>query len=65
LLARYPTRSVAPFSLLVPVIGLASAAVFLGEGLSAAQVVGAALVMAGLVVNVFGARLVQRLLPAR
>jgi O-acetylserine/cysteine efflux transporter len=65
LLARYPAGSVAPFSLLVPVIGLASAAVFLGEGLSAAQVVGAALVMAGLVVNVFGARLVQRLLPAR
>ncbi|GJH20444.1 EamA family transporter [Caballeronia novacaledonica] len=65
LLARYPAGSVAPFSLLVPVIGLASAAVFLGEGLSVAQVVGAALVMAGLVVNVFGARLVQRILPAR
>ncbi|KAK47543.1 acetylserine transporter [Caballeronia jiangsuensis] len=65
LLARYPAGSVAPFSLLVPVIGLASAAVFLGEGLSAAQVVGAALVMAGLVVNVFGARLAQRILPAR
>ncbi|MFM0517155.1 MULTISPECIES: EamA family transporter [Caballeronia] len=65
LLARYPAGSVAPFSLLVPVIGLASAAVFLGEGLSVAQVVGAALVMAGLAVNVFGARLVQRILPAR
>jgi O-acetylserine/cysteine efflux transporter len=65
LLARYPAGSVAPFSLLVPVIGLASAAVFLGEALSAAQVAGAALVMAGLAVNVFGARLVQRILPAR
>ncbi|SAK77010.1 permease [Caballeronia temeraria] len=65
LLARYPAGSVAPFSLLVPVIGLASAAVFLGEGLSAAQVAGAALVMAGLAVNVFGARLVRRILPAR
>jgi O-acetylserine/cysteine efflux transporter len=63
LLARYPAGSVAPFSLLVPVIGLASAALFLGEGLSAAQVAGAALVMAGLVVNVFGARLVRRVLP--
>jgi O-acetylserine/cysteine efflux transporter len=47
------------------VIGLASAALFLGEGLNSAQVAGAALVMAGLVVNVFGARLVQRILPAR
>ncbi|MDR5766046.1 MULTISPECIES: EamA family transporter [unclassified Caballeronia] len=65
LLARYPAGSVAPFSLLVPVIGLASAALFLGESLNSAQVAGAALVMAGLVVNVFGARLVQRILPAR
>ena len=62
LLARYPAGSVAPFSLLVPVIGLASAAAFLGEGLSAAQVAGAAFVMAGLVVNVFGERLVRRAL---
>jgi O-acetylserine/cysteine efflux transporter len=60
LLARYPAASVAPFSLLVPVIGLVSAAVFLGEGLSSAQIAGTALVMAGLVVNVFGGRLVQR-----
>lgn len=64
LLARYPAASVAPFSLLVPVIGLVSAAVFLGEDLSAAQIAGAALVMAGLVVNVFGKWLVQRLMPA-
>ncbi|KND55455.1 Permease of the drug/metabolite transporter (DMT) superfamily [Candidatus Paraburkholderia kirkii] len=63
LLERYPAGSVAPFSLLVPVVGLASAAVFLGEGLSAAQIAGAALMMAGLVVNVFGERPVQRLLP--
>ena len=62
LLARYPAGSVAPFSLLVPVIGLASAAAFLGEGLSTAQIAGAAFVMAGLVVNVFGERLVRRAL---
>ncbi|CCD37981.1 Permease of the drug/metabolite transporter(DMT) superfamily [Candidatus Paraburkholderia kirkii UZHbot1] len=59
LLARYPAGSVAPFSLLVPVIGLGSAAVFLGEGMSAAQIVGA-----GLVVNVFGGRLVQRVMAS-
>ncbi|SAK70074.1 permease [Caballeronia hypogeia] len=64
LLARYPAGSVAPFSLLVPVIGLVSAAVVLGEEMNAAQVAGAALVMAGLVVNVFGARLVRRVLPS-
>ncbi|MDR5758020.1 EamA family transporter [Caballeronia sp. LZ035] len=64
LLARYPAASVAPFSLLVPVIGLVSAAVFLGEDLSGAQIAGAALVMAGLVVNVFGKWLVQRVMPS-
>ncbi|MEX3930766.1 EamA family transporter [Paraburkholderia phymatum] len=65
LLSRYPAGQVAPFSLLVPIIGLASASVLLGESLSAAQIGGAALVMAGLAVNVFGGWVVQRLAPAR
>jgi O-acetylserine/cysteine efflux transporter len=65
LLSRYPASQVAPFSLLVPIIGLASASLFLGESLSTAQIAGAALVMAGLGVNVFGGWLVQRLMPAR
>jgi O-acetylserine/cysteine efflux transporter len=60
LLSRYPAAQVAPFSLLVPIVGLASAAVMLGESLSATQIVGAALVMGGLVVNVFGGWLVRR-----
>ncbi len=41
-------------SLLVPIVGLASAALLLDEGLSPIQFVGAVLVMAGLMVNVFG-----------
>ncbi|HEY1997737.1 EamA family transporter [Paraburkholderia sp.] len=65
LLSRYPASQVAPFSLLVPIIGLASASVFLDEQLSMAQIIGAVLVMAGLVVNVFGAWLVRRFVPAR
>jgi O-acetylserine/cysteine efflux transporter len=60
LLARYPASQVAPFSLLVPIIGLASAAVLLGEALTPMQIAGAALVMAGLAVNVFGGWIVQR-----
>ena len=64
LLSRYPTGQVAPFSLLVPVIGLSSSAWLLGEHLSAVQVVGAAVVMLGLLINVFGARLVGLLRPA-
>lgn len=56
LLGRYETWRVAPLSLLVPVVGMASAALFLDERLSTTQLVGAALIMAGLYINVFGLR---------
>ncbi len=65
LLGRYPASQVAPFSLLVPIVGLASAALLLDEGLTSMQFLGAVLVMAGLCVNVFGGWLRQRLMPAR
>ncbi|HCQ7769723.1 O-acetylserine/cysteine exporter [Enterobacter kobei] len=56
LLGRYETWRVAPLSLLVPVVGLASAALLLDETLSAQQLLGAVLIMAGLYINVFGLR---------
>ncbi|URO01303.1 O-acetylserine/cysteine exporter [Leclercia adecarboxylata] len=56
LLGRYETWRVAPLSLLVPVVGIASAALLLDEKLGALQLVGAVLVMAGLYINVFGFR---------
>ena len=59
LLSRYPASQVAPFSLLVPVVGISSAALLLGERLGALQMVGAALVMAGLLINVWGGRLLD------
>ena len=57
LLSRYPTGLIAPFALLVPVSGIASGAIFLGESLAPLQAVGAALVFAGLVENVYGPRI--------
>jgi len=60
LLARYPAGLIAPLSLLVPVVGMASAFVLLGETMTGLEVVGSALVFAGLVVNVFGPRLWAR-----
>ncbi len=57
LLSRYETWRVAPLSLLVPVVGILSASLLLGESLSGRQLSGAALVMLGLLVNVFGTRL--------
>ncbi|MET9377084.1 EamA family transporter [Streptomyces sp. NPDC002992] len=47
LLRRYPASSVAPFSLLVPVFGMSSAALFLGEGVSALRWCAAALLVGG------------------
>ena len=59
LLQRYAASTVAPLSLLVPVVGMASAALLLGETLSGLQLTGAVLIMAGLYINVFGLRLVR------
>ncbi|MBF8163444.1 EamA family transporter [Pseudomonas mendocina] len=59
LLSRYPASQVAPFSLLVPVVGISSSALLLGERLGSLQVVGAILVMAGLLLNVWGGRLLD------
>jgi len=57
LMHRYPTALVSPFALLIPVSGLASGALFLGESLAPMQAVGAAFVFVGLLVNVYGAQL--------
>lgn len=54
LLSRYPAATVAPFSLLVPVFGLASAALLLNEPLTVIEIAGSGLVFTGLVINVFG-----------
>jgi O-acetylserine/cysteine efflux transporter len=48
LLRRYPAAVVAPFTLLVPIFGIAAAALTLGERPSAAELVGGAVVIAGL-----------------
>jgi O-acetylserine/cysteine efflux transporter len=60
LLARYPASTVAPFALLVPVAGIAAAAVFLGERISSLETIGSALIFAGLLLNVLGPRLFSR-----
>ncbi len=55
LLARHPATVVTPFALLVPVCGMLSSALFLGEPLPEWKLAAAALVVAGLALNVFGA----------
>lgn len=61
LLSRYPANVVAPFTLLVPIAGIGSAALLLGERISGIEVLGSVLVLAGLLLNVFGPRLWKRM----
>lgn len=60
LMSRYPANRVAPFSLLVPVIGLTTGWLVFDEALHAVHFAGGALLMAGLLVNLFGARMFNR-----
>ncbi|MDQ2782928.1 EamA family transporter [Lapillicoccus sp.] len=56
LLARYPTASVVPFTLLVPVSGIATAWVFRNERPTFGTVVGGLLLLAGVLVTSLGRR---------
>ncbi|MBL0886028.1 EamA family transporter [Myceligenerans indicum] len=60
LMARHPAGMVAPFSMLVPVVGLSASAVLLGERLGIPQLVGAALVIIGVL---WGSRTRRRPVP--
>jgi O-acetylserine/cysteine efflux transporter len=62
LISRYPTNRVAPFTLLVPLVGLSTGWVVFGETLGPLHWAGGALLMLGLLMNVFGQPLLQPLL---
>ena len=51
LLSRYPAAAVAPFGLLVPVFGIFSTHLLLGERITRIEIVGSGLVFAGLILN--------------
>jgi len=53
LMKKYATATIAPFSLLVPVAGMLSAALVLGEALQWWKIGAGLLVLAGLALNVF------------
>jgi O-acetylserine/cysteine efflux transporter len=60
LLSRHPASLVTPFALLIPVVGFISAALLLGERITVLEIAGGALVFVGLLINVFGPRLIAR-----
>jgi len=57
LLARHPAATITPMALLVPVFGMGASALWLQESLPAWKLFAAALVMAGLAVNLLWPRL--------
>lgn len=59
LLARYPSATISPMALLVPVFGMAASVIWLGEPMPAWKIAAAALVIAGLAISVFYPRLRQ------
>lgn len=65
LLGRYSAASVAPLTLLVPVVGMGSSALVMGERLQDWKLLAAVLVVAGLCLNVLGPRIWAHLKPAR
>lgn len=64
LMRKYPAATIAPFTLLVPVAGMLSAAWVLGEPLQPWKIAAGMLVISGLALNQFGAQMV-RLLTAK
>ncbi len=60
LLLRYPAGTVAPFSLLVPIVGFLGAYFAFAEEITLLEIIGSTLVVAGLALNVFGRRLSWR-----
>jgi O-acetylserine/cysteine efflux transporter len=60
LLSRHPAALVTPFALLIPVVGLGTAAVVLGERITGAEALAGFVVLSGLALAVLGQRMVAR-----
>jgi O-acetylserine/cysteine efflux transporter len=65
LLARYPAATISPIALLVPVFGMATSALFLGESLPGWKLAAGGLVLSGLALNLLWPKLSPRLQALR
>jgi O-acetylserine/cysteine efflux transporter len=63
LIMRHGARRVAPFSLLVPIFGVASGYLALGERISPSTALASVLVLSGVTLHVFGGRIMRLLHP--
>lgn len=62
LLSRHPATTVAPFTLLIPIVGFSSSALLLGESLPSWKIIAAMIVITGLVINLYGGIIFQKIL---
>ncbi|WP_336604011.1 EamA family transporter [Agromyces seonyuensis] len=60
LLGKYPAAAVAPFTLLVPPVGILAAVLVLGEEPNALELIGSAVLVAGVAWSTLGGRLLAR-----
>ena len=65
LMRKYPTATIAPFALLVPVTGMISATLILGEPMQWWKITAGVMVLGGLAINLFGARFLMALKSGR
>jgi O-acetylserine/cysteine efflux transporter len=65
LIRKYGAATTAPFSMLVPIFGLAAAAVLLGERITTVDVLGGLLVVGGILLGLFGRRGARRVRPTQ
>jgi len=59
LLSRHPATVVAPFTLLIPIVGFSSSALLLGESIPVWKLIAGILVIVGLLINVYGHRFIK------
>ncbi|WP_224815142.1 EamA family transporter [Hasllibacter sp. MH4015] len=59
LLSRHPAALVTPFALLIPVVGIATAGLVLGEEVSTAEALSGGIILAGIALAVLGPRLLR------
>jgi O-acetylserine/cysteine efflux transporter len=65
LLGKYKTSQVAPLSLLVPVFGMLASGLLLHESFGVLKLIGAGIVVLGLLVNVYGNQILRMFQPQK
>ncbi|MEJ6394784.1 EamA family transporter [Gymnodinialimonas sp. 2305UL16-5] len=56
LLSRHPAALITPFALLIPVVGIVTAALVLGEGVTLTEALAGLVILAGITLTIFGRR---------